>query len=94
MAEEIKAAEPKAPDVSFVKPAIQSQTMRWLLVALIAYAVKVFALPAIPGDVQNEVVNAMIMLLDITINVLIPAAMLRAAQGRMRATTAIQGWFK
>jgi hypothetical protein len=79
---------------SFIKPAIHSQTMRWLLVAFVAYAVKAFGIPMLPDDITGELVDVIINMLDVAINVILPAALFRAAQGRMKAEQAISGWFK
>lgn len=80
--------------VSFVKPAIQSQTMRWLIVAFFAYLVKALAIPMMPQNVSNELVEATIQIMVASLDFVIPAAMVMAARARMRAHQAIQGVFK
>lgn len=88
----IDLPRPEVP--SFVKPAIKSQTMRWILVAFIAYMVKEFAIPMMPANVSNELVEAMIHIISTLTDVMIPAALTMAARARLKAHQAIEGWVK
>lgn len=90
--EVIDLPRPEVP--SFVKPAIKSQTMRWILVAFLAYLVKEFAIPMMPSNVSNEIIEAMIHIISTLTDVIIPAALFYAARARLKAHQAIEGWVK
>lgn len=73
-----------------MKPVLASQTIRYILLALIAYVVKTFGLPALPAELHGEIVTAVVFLLD----ALIPWAMLMAARARVRATERLKVWWR
>ncbi len=74
----------------YIKAALQSSTIRWVLAAGITHLCKTFGLEMLPDAVSSEVIHAIIMGLD----VVIPAMLAMAIRGRMRARTFISGWFK
>jgi len=69
--------------------AIKSRTMQWLLAALIAYLVKNFGLPMLPGEVSAEMVG---FIQDILL-LFIPFAIAAAMYFRKQATKIIDRWF-
>lgn len=71
------------------KSMIQSRTTWWALSALVAYLVKLFALPALPDDVNRELVAA----LQIALEAFVPVAILAAMWFRKKAEAVIDRWF-
>lgn len=75
-------------DKSKIETALQSRTMRMVLLALIGMAAKWLAIPMLPDDVSNELILIILACADLAIS----GAIAAAGWFRMKARKIIEGW--
>jgi hypothetical protein len=71
------------------KTLTQSETFKWAVLALVAFATKRFGVDYLPDEISTELVTWIGTGLD----VLIPICMGMAIRGRKKATQVIDRWF-